>query len=352
MKNKLLSYLGFFSLLVLLTTGCGNQSQSSLNQNENNKPIKDLPGPIVFQGEDDTEEYIENVTTTETVQTDNNYLYVHYLNVGQAHATLIQSDDFNMLIDSGNYADGEDVVNYIKDMGIESLDIVIGTHPHEDHIGCMDVIFDNIDVDEYYCPSIPEQYEVTANFYKYVKESILNNNITVIHPTTKDIIYKDDDTTVQILYDGNLGTDNYNEYSICTKITFEDTAFIISGDAEELEEKYILDNFSKEELSADVILAGHHGSYSSNSYNYLSTINPKYAIISCAAENAYGHPHKETLDKFDLLNIKYYITATDGTIIAESDGKSINIITGITGEIPLGDRNYEGIIKYPDSMNR
>ncbi|MGB9808681.1 MAG: ComEC/Rec2 family competence protein, partial [Caldanaerobacter sp.] len=116
--------------------------------------------------------------------------------------------------------------------------------------------------------------------------------------------------------------EDLNNYSAVIKITYGDTAFLFTGDAEkESEREMLAENYN---LKADVLKVGHHGSSSSSSWSFLKEVRPKYAVISCGKNNEYGHPHRETLEKLSELGITVYRTDECGTIVAVSDGKRVS----------------------------
>ena len=116
---------------------------------------------------------------------------------------------------------------------------------------------------------------------------------------------------------------DYNDYSLVTKVEFGNTSAIITGDVETHSEKDMLDKYSFLELKADILQMGHHGSYTSNSTEFVKTVDPEYAVIPCGVDNEYGHPHRETLEKLQKYEITYFRTDEDGSIVFSSDGKNV-----------------------------
>lgn len=245
-------------------------------------------------------------------------LAVHFIDVGQADAILIQQKNQAMLIDAGNNGDGDLVTDYIKKLGISKLDYVIGTHPHEDHIGGLDIVIDSFDIGEVFLPKASSNTKT----FEAVLNSIRNKGLKIKEPIV-GMKFNVGDSENIILAPNSKEYSNTNEYSIIIKLTFGNNSFIFTGDAEEHSEEEVIENGL--DLSADVLKLGHHGSRSSTSDEFLKEVNPSIAIVSAGEGNKYGHPHEETLDKLKHKNIKVYRTDEIGTIILTSDGKTITV---------------------------
>lgn len=249
-------------------------------------------------------------------------LKVHFLNVGQADSTLITCGDHAMLIDAGNNDDDIPVLNYIQNkQGLDHLDYMIGTHPHEDHIGAMDSVLNAVSVDTVMLP------DVTANTktFQDVLTAIDENNLSITVPEVGQT-YSLGDASFTILGPVDDYGDELNDWSIALRLTYGETSFLFTGDAESDAEADILKTGLT--LRSDVYQVGHHGSRTSSSSALLDTVNPQYAVISCGADNDYGHPHQETLDALNERGIEIYRTDLSGTIVAVSDGSSITFGSG------------------------
>ena len=260
--------------------------------------------------------------TPETMQAnqeiqDGEKLQIWFLDVGQADSILIQNGDANMLIDAGNNEDGKKLVSYFQSLGIESFQYVIGTHAHEDHIGGMDDIIDNFDIDTFY---MPDAITTTATF-ESVLDSLEAKNIAFQTPTV-DSTFELGDATIDVLYVGTDDTD-LNNTSIVLKLTYGNISILFMGDAEKEVETII----EKKDISADVLKVGHHGSNTSSSKTFLEKVNPNYAIISVGTGNSYGHPSNTTIQNLENQNIQIYRTDENGTIIMTSDGTNITFQT-------------------------
>jgi len=246
----------------------------------------------------------------------NNGFEVHFIDVGQADSILIQSKGSAMLIDAGNNADADLVVNYLKKQGIKKLDYVIGTHPHEDHIGGLDAVINTFDIGKLYMPKVTH----TTKTFKDVIKAVKNKGLKISAPVVGDT-FKLGDAKVIILAPNSDKYKDLNNYSIVVKIIYGDISYLFTGDAEDISEREMIEN--RLDLSADVLKVGHHGSHSSTTDEFLNKVKPKYAVIMCGKDNDYGHPHKETMDKLKQRRIQVYRTDESGTIVSVSDGKNI-----------------------------
>lgn len=252
-------------------------------------------------------------------------LTILYLDVGQADSTLIKSQDKYMLIDAGNNKDGEKLVSYFKNLGIENFEYVIGTHAHEDHIGGMDDIIDNFKIKNFY---MPDDITITKTF-EDVLDSLEENKVSFKTPKIGTKL-KLGDSYIEIIYVGK-DKEDLNDDSIVLKLSYKNTSFLFTGDATSNVEKEILNS----NLESTVLKVGHHGSKYSSSANFLAKVRPKYAIISCGKENDYGHPHDVTLKKLEKINTIVYRTDKLGTIVLVSNGETItfsNIKTNTNGD--------------------
>lgn len=243
-------------------------------------------------------------------------LNVHYIDVGQADSILIENDGKYMLIDGGNNEDGSLLVNYLKSKEISNLEYVIGTHPHEDHIGGLDTVINTFSVGKVIMPKAT----TTTKTYEDVLVAIKNKGLTVTTPKVGDN-YTLGNATFSILAPNSASYNDLNNYSVVLKLVYGNNSFLFTGDAEDISENEMLNKNLN--LKADVLKLGHHGSDSSTSQAFLNAVNPKYAVVSVGKGNSYGHPTQTVMNRLKAKNIKTYRTDESGTIIATSDGIDI-----------------------------
>lgn len=255
--------------------------------------------------------------TEPAIKIDGDDLEVYYLNVGQADSIFIKDQDKNMLIDAGNNEDGQNIVNYLKEMGISKIDYVIGTHAHEDHIGGMDDIIRNFEIGNFYMPDAV----TTTKTFEDVLDSLEEKSLEINIPKEDEEITLTN-SKINFLYSGT-NTSDLNNTSIVLKLTYGNKKFLFMGDATDSTEKKILNK----DLKSDVLKIGHHGSQYSSTEEFLDKVNPTYAIISVGTPNSYEHPKEITLTKLKERNIKIYRTDQDGTILITTDGNDIKIET-------------------------
>lgn len=247
----------------------------------------------------------------------NDKLIIHYINVGQGDSELIQYKGKNMLIDSGPFSSKNILMKYLKSAGIKKLDYVIVTHPHEDHIGNMSDIIKEFEISEFIAPKISPNSSTYSSMIKNLKSKKLK--ITIAKPSYNINLHPD--LKCEIIAPNNTTYDNINNYSVVSKLTYKNTSFLFTGDAENSSENEMIQkNYN---LKANIIKLGHHGSNTASSTKFLKKVNPSVAIISCAKKNKYNHPSPETVKKLKNMNIKLYRTDIDGNIVLFTDGDEI-----------------------------
>lgn len=246
-----------------------------------------------------------------------NILEVHFIDVGQADSILIKGEKEAMLIDAGNNSDGELVVNYIKEQKIKKLKYVIGTHPHEDHIGGLDDVIDNFEIEKVIMPNAI----ANTRTFEDVLDSIDKKGLKITKAKVGDK-YTLDGAKFIILAPNGESYNSTNDYSVVVKLINGYNSFLFTGDAEELSEKEMLKN-NKDLLKSDVLKVGHHGSVTSTSKDFLDAVNPSVAVVFSETGNSYGHPHKEIIQRLNEKKIDIVRTDLQGTIVMKSDGKKI-----------------------------
>ena len=207
----------------------------------------------------------------DTIQAEDVLLRVDFLNVGQADCALLSTNGHYMVIDGGNNGDADTILSYLEGQGVEKLDAVVGTHPHEDHIGSLDAIINHFDVDAVYMPKIMH----TSKTFEDVLDAVANKGLKIKSPSPGDTI-DFNGLEIEVLGPQREYKD-FNNNSSVLKVNAGETAFLFTGDAEETAEKDILQ--ADYDLQADVLKVGHHGSSTSSSQAFLQAVKPKYAVI-------------------------------------------------------------------------
>lgn len=260
-------------------------------------------------------------------------LQVYYLDVGQGDSELIfLPDGTTLLIDSGDRSCINYITDALEDYGVEQIDILIASHPHADHIGCMATVVRNFDIDTIYMPRTSDSMTPTTVSYEKLLEAIAKKNLKVKTGKAGITAYHENGIRLEFLAPNSSDYNNLNNYSIVAKLTYQDTSFLFMGDAEQQSLKEMLR--AGYDLHCDVLKLGHHGSSNAISKEFMNAVQPSYGIISCGAGNSYGHPHREALTLLQQFDVTTYRTDKDGTIQAVSDGKTIEFQTGLPSVLP------------------
>ena len=258
-----------------------------------------------------------NQNQNDYINTNNDLLKVHYLDIGQGDSIFIElPNNETMLIDAAESYQSENIINYLKNLNYQKIDYVIGTHPHTDHIGGLKDIINTFEIGKIYMPKVVS----TTKTYESLLMAIKDKNLKINTAKAGTSIIDTDALKINILAPNNSTYTELNNYSVVTKITYGTTKFLFMGDAEKLSENEI-----KENVTADVIKIGHHGSNTSSSIDFIKKVNAKYGIISVGLNNKYNLPKEETITNWENSGTKIYLTSTNGTIRASSDGTNIKI---------------------------
>ena len=242
---------------------------------------------------------------------------VHIIDVGQADSILITTpSNKNMLIDGGDEDSAKIIKSYLKNKKVKNLDVVVATHPDSDHIGSLDYIIDNFDVEKIYMPKQSTDSECYINLI----ESCNKKNLKVNYLSKDDSFNLDYYTEIYVL-SPNYITDNNNSNSIVLNISYKNNNFLFTGDCEESNEMDMINSYDLEDI--DFLKVAHHGSSTSTSLAFLEETTPDIAVISCGYKNSYGHPHRSTLDNLESVNSKVFRTDVNGSMQFYSDGNKI-----------------------------
>ena len=257
-------------------------------------------------------------------------LTVKMLNVGQGDAILIQTPEQTVLIDTSDLDEQEKLRNELKKAGVKRIDKLILTHPHADHIGGVkDVVLKDYEVGEVYDNGMPSKSKIYTSYMKVLKQKNIKRHALMagdeldLGGGVKFKVYAPEKAVVE---KGSKTTDNHdpNNESVVGKLIFGEFAMMFTGDAEKVEEMPMVNTYGKE-LKSTILKAGHHGSKTSSSKEFLREVAPEAAVISCGAGNDYGHPHDQTMKKYKAMKLKIYETDKNGTITIKTDGKNYTI---------------------------
>ena len=315
--------------LVLIVAGCTDSTDSPSETTPTEKtPVPEQPTPASTTGQPTPASSVEQTTPTTTNQNDNTpsgqNLTVHFLDVGQGDSILIEHDKKSMLIDAGESNQGEVVSDYLKDQGISTLDYVVATHPHSDHIGGMKDVLNNFKVESF----IDSGYPHTTQTYEGMLNLIDQKSIPFQVAQAGQKIDLDPAVDIQVLNPTSTYSDELNENSVVLKVTYDSTSFLLMGDAGlETEERIMKAGY---DVDSDILKVGHHASRSGSGASFISAVSPEISVIEVGAGNDYGHPHAEILERLQKAS-KVYRTDIDGTITVSTDGSTYTVTTQKTG---------------------
>lgn len=257
---------------------------------------------------------------------------IWYLDVGQADSMLLQLPNGNdwdyVLIDAGTGQTEEALVSWLQEQGVTDIAAVIATHPHEDHIGGMDAVLEAIPVESLYMPEVKESLTPTTRCYEQMLDAAEAQQVQAVKGQSGVTVYEEDGVKLELVGpEPQKEYDDLNEYSLVAKLTVGEKSFLFTGDSSEQAEADMIE--AGEDLKADVLKIGHHGSSTATTEAFLQAVNPQVAVISCGIDNSYGHPHEETMQRLQEKALTIYRTDEDGTILATCDGTSIEWQTGL-----------------------
>lgn len=255
--------------------------------------------------------------TSEESEADfNPSLSLHFINVAQGDATLVMGDGFTILVDAGRH-DRDDVVPYLEKIGVGSIDLLVGTHPHADHIGQFPQVLEFAAVDEVWMSG---DLHTTLTFERAL-DAIDASGARYHEPRAGELV-EFGDLSVHVIHPMEI-TGDLNDGSIVLRLDYHELSVLLTGDAERAAELEMTEGDAG--LQSDILKLGHHGSSSSTTQVFLDMVQPDVAIYSAGRDNSYGHPHAEVTDRLDDKGVEYYGTDQSGTILVESDGTEYRI---------------------------
>ena len=246
---------------------------------------------------------------------------VHYIDVGNGDCALLECDGEYALIDAGYPEYGPAIVDYLAQVGVDELDLVVGTHAHGDHIGGLPDVLKAYPAGEIWSGEI----DFFNSYINAFRNAARSQGKTIRHPEVGEV-FTLGSATITVIGPVKSGYEDLNDTSLVLMVQYGDTRFLFTGDMEQLAETDLLD--SGADVRADVLKVGHHGSYSSTSYRFLREVAPTYAVIPVGSGNEYGHPHREPLTRLKDADVTIFRTDKMYTIVATSDGQDITFEWG------------------------
>ena len=198
---------------------------------------------------------------------------------------------------------------------------MVGTHPHGDHIGGLPQVLNTFPTETVWTSQLPYTNDYVSNF----TNAVTRNGADFVQPRPGES-FRLGDATIDVIGPLNLRYEEANDLSLVLMVTYGDTRFLLTGDMEEVAERELVE--AGVDLKADVLKVGHHGSSSSTSYRFLRAVAPTYGVISLAAANEYGHPHRDPMSRLMDADVTIYRTDKMYDVVAFSDGETISFTCG------------------------
>lgn len=253
-------------------------------------------------------------------------LQVAFIDVGQGDGALVQSPDGTaLLIDGGPPGAGPQVMDSLRQAGVDKVDWMLGTHPHSDHIDGLVDVLRGMPVEQALDPGYNHGTALQRTYLSLLK----SKKVKTTRARAGQSYDLGGGALLEILapQDPLLSGTNSdaNNNSIVARVVFGSTRFLFTGDMEQEERARLLKSTDDRKLRAEVLKVAHHGSHNGTDPEFLETVQPKYAVISLAKHNDYGHPHKEALEALKDAGVEILRTDQLGTIVFTSDGKQVTL---------------------------
>lgn len=245
---------------------------------------------------------------------------IDFIDCGQGDSTLLISEGEVTLIDATTGENQEQVIDHLQSRGVTTIDHLVLTHPHEDHIGGAKAVLETFEVETVYMKRPTAGTEPSSKVYLNLLKTIQGQGKSV-HSVKVDDTFTCGRFTFTVL--GPLEEyEDLNDQSIVLRGVYENCSFLFTGDMEAEAERALVAQYG-DDLASTVLKVGHHGSSTSSCKEFLAAVAPQFGVISCGEGNSYGHPHRETLERLAKYRVEYYRTDTMGTVTAYTDGKNI-----------------------------
>lgn len=297
---KILCFVLVVAILTAMTCGCG-----VVDVQETGYPVR-------------SDGYTASDFENGTFYGQNGLLTAHYIDVGQGDSEFIELPNGEcMLIDAGESGSGTYIADYISDLGYDTIDYLVATHPHSDHIGGMTTIIETFDIENIFMPKV----STNTVTYQELLEVISDKEYKIKTAEAGVYVVDDGELCIKLIAPVRDYAD-LNNASAVIKIEYKEIGLLFMGDAEILAENDIyLD------VDCDVIKVGHHGSDTSSGNGFIERTHARYAVISVGEGNSYGHPDNEVIKRWEASGAKIYRTDKLGTITVTTDGYGIEIKT-------------------------
>ncbi|WP_269758053.1 MBL fold metallo-hydrolase [Thalassobacillus sp. C254] len=307
----------------------GNEQEEHEKEKEESPEDPAHEGDQYEETERETKEVNGNSSGASEASEELEELAIHFIDAGQADATLFEysheGEEYNLLFDAGNW-NQNNVVHYLHTHDIETLDVMMLSHPHADHIGQADTIIEEFEVDEVWMSGDTHDSQT----FERVMDAVDDSDVSYEEPRAGEI-YDIGPLTLEMVNPDSINGDLHHG-SLSARFLYGDSfSLLMTGDAEKETEKAMIER--GHELEADILQLGHHGSDTSTTAPFLDEVSPETAIYSAGEDNQYGHPHDSVIQRLADRNVEIYGTDIDGTIIVTTDGESYDIASNQDGTI-------------------
>ena len=235
---------------------------------------------------------------------------VHGIDVDQGASTLIKAEDCTVLIDTGEEAYSGKLLNYLKGEDVSSIDMLFITHPHRDHYGAAIKLIEEVEVKEAFIPHIPDNMEADDILWDDMLSTLSKNNVDIFTLSEKESFPLGKGAELELLGPFLEDAKNLNDLSLSFKLICGENSLLITGDCEKAAEKALL----SEDIDADILFSGHHGSKTSANDFFVEKVSPEASFISVGFGNSHGLPDRKHIENL----LKYgdvYRSDLDGSVV-------------------------------------